>query len=267
MYQIYYQNAARGGGTEVARLSVLLGYADALPKNVEGLLLTSDLQGVAPSWKDGGELQLLGEVLAKELEQYLPDLIHLHSSQVGVILAGDLYSAPEGNKRGATGDVRTVWQTFAERFRWVAGVAGNHDTFGTPREFRRFREIDNIFFLDGDVVTVDSLRIGGVGGITGDPQRTGRRWPEDQYALIELVLENQPDLFVLHEGPSGTDPEQRGNGEVLSRLRGFTSLLTVCGHVHWKQAICATVDSGQILNVDARALLLLSSEKGFTPKL
>jgi hypothetical protein len=50
------------------------------------------------------------------------------------ILAGDLYSAPGGDVRGATGDLRSVWSAFADAFAWVVGVAGNHDLFGSERE-------------------------------------------------------------------------------------------------------------------------------------
>ena len=42
------------------------------------------------------------------------------------------------DKRGGSGDVTGVWLAFADIFQWVAGVAGNHDTFG-PDRIRRVR--------------------------------------------------------------------------------------------------------------------------------
>ena len=122
---------------ESRALPILSGTVDALPDDLSALLIASDLQGVAPSADHGGALALLGEVLAQELRQ-LEDLDLIPPSrQIGVILAGDLFSAPAGDKRGATGDVRSVWSAFAREARWVAGVAGNHDLFGTGREAER----------------------------------------------------------------------------------------------------------------------------------
>ncbi|NPC81792.1 metallophosphoesterase, partial [Pyxidicoccus fallax] len=134
-----YQSAAPRGGAEVRHFPLLRGTVDVLPEGLDALLVMSDLQGVAPHALRDGAVALLGEVLADtlaELGEYgdlpLP-------ANTGVVLAGDLYSDETATVRGASGDVRAVWSAFATHYRWVAGVAGNHDTFGSAREQQRFR--------------------------------------------------------------------------------------------------------------------------------
>ncbi|MDV7390080.1 hypothetical protein RZS08_01950, partial [Arthrospira platensis SPKY1] len=96
----------------------------------------------------------------------------------GALLAGDLYAAPGADKMGATGDVRPVWRAFARHLRWVAGVAGNHDLFGDRGAQAGLAREPGLHLLDGDAVTLDGLRIAGVGGICGRPGKPNRRPPE-----------------------------------------------------------------------------------------
>ena len=60
---------------------------------------------------------------------------------MGLLLCGDLYVRPALDARGGLGDVRPVWRAFARHFRWVAGVPGNHDAFGTPSERTAFANL------------------------------------------------------------------------------------------------------------------------------
>ena len=116
--------------------------------------------------------------------------------------------------------MREVWQAFARRFRWVAGVAGNHDHFGDPRAQARFGREDRIHLLDEDAAQLDGLVVAGVGGIIGDPKRPFRRWADDFLLAIVNVLDLDPDLLVLHEGPDvpRTYPEQVGNAQVRAAI-------------------------------------------------
>ena len=134
LHEWSYLSAAPRGGSEARQLPLLSATVDTLPSELEALIALSDLQGVAPSALDEGAAVLLGEVLADELAM-LAEVGELpHPQHVGILLAGDLFSESSGSVRGASGDVRSVWLAFAERFRWVAGVAGNDDNFGTARE-------------------------------------------------------------------------------------------------------------------------------------
>jgi Icc-related predicted phosphoesterase len=174
---------------------------------------------------------------------------------IGVVLAGDLYSDPGASKRGATGDVRDVWRAFARSFRWVAGVAGNHDTFGASRDRERFGREPGIHLLDGEVVELDGLRIGGVSGIIGPPEKTNRRNEESMLVLLEQVVAASPEV-ILHEGPDcgRGRPGNAAIGQVLARCR---EPLIVCGHVHWPDAVAVSSSGAQVLNATERILLLL----------
>ncbi|MEQ8456021.1 MAG: metallophosphoesterase [Sandaracinaceae bacterium] len=250
--QVPYLNAARRGGVDSCLLPVHLARVDALPACLDALVVTGDLQGVVPSHM-GAESLLLGEALAIELLEL--DAL-AQPARVGVLLAGDLYSAPGGDVRGASGDVTGVWEAFAELYRWVAGVAGNHDRFGAEKDARRLYARPGVHRLDDRALELDGLRLGGVDHIIGNPDKPGRRDAFDFLDTLALVLAEDVDLLVLHEGPSG-GPSQRGNDAIRSHLeRAASGPLTICGHTHW-DAPLAELDGGrQVLNVDARAVIL-----------
>jgi 3',5'-cyclic-AMP phosphodiesterase len=186
---IPYVSAIRGGGSELAALPVLRATVDELPADVAAIVVASDLQGVELTRQPGVVPRLLGEVLAARLGDLaargrLPPL-----DQIGVILAGDLYAAI--SRRGGLGDVRAVWRAFAERFRWVVGVAGNHDHFGSPSDQAQFAGEPRVGLLDASVVTLDGLHIGGVSGIVGDPRRPFRR-SEDELVRASATSTSSP---------------------------------------------------------------------------
>ncbi len=255
IHEILYLNARPKGGADVARLPVLTGRVEGLPPGLDALLLTSDLQGVVPSWASGGAGELLGEALADEIYNLSMAGDIPHTQSIGVILAGDFYSAPGGDKRGASGDVCNVWYAFSTLFAWVAGVAGNHDRFGSERDRRRLESTPNVHILDGDVVELDGLAIGGVSHIIGNPKKPGRRSADDFLASLNRVMAKSPALVVLHEGPNG-DNGQPGQPPIRETLERHRDLLTVCGHTHWPDPLASLGDDLQALNVDARAVIL-----------
>lgn len=252
-HELEYLDAARGGGTQLRRLPLLRGRAEGLPAELDALLVSSDLQGRARA--GDGQLRLLGEVLAveyaalAELEQVPPPAF------TGVVLAGDLFAAPGADRMGATGDVREVWRAFAGGFRWVVGVAGNHDLFGKSQEQARFAREPGVHLLDGEMRVLDGLRIAGVGGICGNPDKPNRRAPESFVSAVRQRLAARPHLLVLHEGPDGGDPALRGNPQLRAAL-GDQPTLVICGHVHWDRPLVTLGRGPQLLNVDARVVLL-----------
>lgn len=251
-----YLNAAPRGGTEVNMLPLLRATVDTLPPDVEAVIALSDLQGMAPHPLRDGAAALLGEVLADELA-FMGEAGDLpHPSRTGILLAGDLYSNDAANVRGASGDVRDVWNAFAAQFRWVAGVAGNHDTFGSPREHERFRQQPHLHLLDGNVIELEGLRLGGVSYIIGRPDKLGRRDQQAQLERIQEVLLQEPEVLVLHEGPDEPTAELRGTGVIRDVLENLPGPLVICGHAHWDTPLATLAHGVQVLNVDARAVLL-----------
>jgi Icc protein len=256
--EVRYLNASPRGRAEVARVPILRAAlrapASPIGEHLDAIVACSDLQGIVPG-RDGAA-QLLGVEVAAVLEELAFDGVLPPAPRTGVILAGDLYSVPEANRRGGYGAVADVWRAFAERFAWVAGVAGNHDDVAGVAELAAADE--RVHLLDGDVVEVDGIRIGGVGGIIGSRQKPGRRVEADQLALIERAIDAELDILVLHEGPVGGEGEregQRGNAAIRELVEAGGVGLTICGHDHWRSPLAAH-DHGQILNVDTRVVVL-----------
>ncbi len=256
VFQLRYKNAKSGGGSVSVMLPVQIAYARGIPKDLAGILVTSDLQGVIGQ-------TLLGQAFAGAFDEHAKKHGLPKSEDLGAILAGDFYSAPTGDVRGATGDVRPVWDAFADRFRWVLGVQGNHDRFeehrsGKPAHYQR----ENANLLDGEVIERDGIRVGGVGKIMGKPSKEGRRTPLSfEESLLEVMLE-EPDIVVLHQGPPGASNRHRGGEPMVGEMLGLPShpgSLVICGHRHWDHALSEFKSGAQVLNVDARAVVLLPS--------
>ncbi|HET9625016.1 MAG TPA: hypothetical protein VFP84_26795 [Kofleriaceae bacterium] len=247
---VHYLSAASRGSTEVERLPIGRGtLAAPLAAELDALIVCSDLQGIVPGPQ--GRSELLGVHVAAALIGLAEDGAIPSAKRTGVILAGDLFSVAAANKRGGYGDVSEVWGAFGGAFAWVAGVAGNHDDVSGVAALG-----DTVHLLDGGVVTLDGLRIGGVGGIIGNPRKPGRRNEVDQLRTIEAVIGQGVDVLVVHEGPHGDDG-QRGNPAIRGAVEAGAVGLTVCGHDHWRAPL-ASHAHGQILNVDGRAIVLVA---------
>lgn len=244
--ELRYLNAAKGGGTELTRLVIERARASGFPDELDAVICASDLQGIVPM-HGRGEARLLGVSVAELLEKLAIDGVLPPAARTGVVLAGDLFSVPEANKRGGYGDVTEVWEAFAAVFAWVAGVLGNHDDLPSPPA--------GVHVLDGDIVTIDGLRFGGVSRIAGNPEKRGRRAEDDQLALIEAVVETGVDVLVLHEGPHGEPAAQPGHDGIRALVEQHRVALTISGHVHWDTPLAAH-PYGQLLGVDARVVVL-----------
>jgi 3',5'-cyclic-AMP phosphodiesterase len=254
-----YLNAGRrSGGYFEDRLPVHVAKVDRLPNDVCALLATADLQGRERFEDgDGGPIRLLGEVLPRRLAaEVLPELELRDTDRVGVLLAGDFYTVPALDRRGGTGDVTGVWRAFADCFGWVVGVTGNHDTFGNPPQ-QRPRFPQHMQLLDGDVADLHGLRFAGIGGIIGNPDRWNRRSEEDYLAVLGLLLERNPDVLLMHDGPDGPQPGQRGQPRVREAMLGAGGGLVIRGHAHWADPFTEFDAAWQVLNVDARVVVLM----------
>lgn len=232
--------ASSGGGRHRVRVPLLCGAVEGLPAGLDGLLATADLQARAPG---PAPARLLGELLAETCR----DLPGLDPARVGVLLAGDLYAAPDAAVRGATGDVGPVWRAFSAAFRWVVGVPGNHDLLGPEAGL-----------LDGGTTERDGLRIGGLGGVLGRPRRD-RPWRRELPEMARALAGLEParlDLLLVHQAPRLPAKHYPGSEAMASLLAPLGPLLVVCGHSHWRAALGELGGGLQVLNVDSRAVLL-----------
>ncbi|MHC4404283.1 MAG: metallophosphoesterase family protein [Planctomycetota bacterium] len=255
--EIPFLNAGRGpGGFYEDRLPVQEAVVDRLPDGVSSIIATGDLQG-RERFQDSpnGRLRLLGEALPSRLAVEVLSSLGLKDNGIGVLLAGDLYTVPALDRRGGSGDVTAVWKAFGDESSWVVGVAGNHDTFGAdPNAPPRFSR--HLHYLDNDRVNIDGLTIAGLGGIIGNPRRPRRR-SEEQYAeCLEALLEHETDVLVTHDGPNDPAHGLRGSPIIREVVERLKPSLVVRGHAHWKQPLSQLSGGVQILNVDARVVVL-----------
>jgi Icc protein len=238
---------SRGGRLAVERLTV-----DKLPAGCDALLAAGDLQGVAPS-PLGGEPVLLGVALADYLGVWAESGLLPPVDRIGVLLTGDLYSAPGADRRGASGAVLDVWLAFAAAgCPMVYGVAGNHDEV-TAAQVAELGP--DVVLLDGDRRGFGGITVAGISGIVGDPGRALRRTEKDLLALIGKLTTTPVDVLLLHEGPTGDRAGQLGRTAVRGTLERRAPALTLCGHVHWDEPV-APLGDGHVVNVDARVVVL-----------
>ncbi|HEY4002042.1 MAG TPA: metallophosphoesterase, partial [Candidatus Xenobia bacterium] len=149
--------------------------------------------------------------------------------QMGVLLAGDLYADPDADQLGVSGDVWPVWSAFWKRFRWVCGVAGNHDRFGAHVSPAASSLAEGMHFIDSGQVDLDGLRVGGVGGIIGKAGRPQRHTEVAQRGRHVRALSPTPQVLIMHEGPDVPVEGLRGRELVREMVDGVGTLV-VSGH-------------------------------------
>ena len=259
VHTIPYEYPERRGKVASASFPIFRAKGSGIPSALGTMIVMSDLQGREPGLNKPVETRrLLGEVVAEEI-QLLSELGEIPSARtIGLLLAGDLFVTQDLSKRGGNGDVRHVWQCFRDRFKWVSGIAGNHDLFGKsvpPSD--NFLSEPHIHYLDSFVVDLDGLRIGGISGIIGKPRKPFRKNEQNFLEAIASVADQNPDIIILHEGPSGMTPDRGGNNAVRDLLERLHPMLVVCGHCHWEECEHEELSNGtQILNAEARAYII-----------
>lgn len=260
MEQFSYQVAAQGGrdakGNRVVNeqfLPIYLGsIKDSKIKDLEYIIVASDLQG---NVLENDEPRLLGEVLPDFLQLLFEiELEEVDRKKVGVCLCGDLYARLD--KRGGLGDVKNVWRAFNEKFGFVVGVAGNHDDFGEPEEFKKFVQEEGIYYLHQQIKKVGNLKIGGISGIIGRPDKPFRNDESKYLKELKKLLLKQPDFILLHEGPNNIHPKLLGNDKIRAMIESSRKNIIFCGHNHWTCSLIEKENGTQILNADAKCFIL-----------
>ncbi|GAA5509084.1 metallophosphoesterase [Novipirellula caenicola] len=263
--EIEFSNAGRGPGDfDNDIVAVHRGYVDSLPDGTAAIVVTADLQGRETFASAAGRpLRLLGEVLPGMLQTDVLPHLGLPPGDIGVWLAGDFYTVPALDKRGGSGDVRPVWNAFAAAFDWVVGVAGNHDTFENGAN--RPRWTSPVHFLDNDQVTIGGVTIAGLSGIPGNPKRRLRRTEDDYAETLRMLLRDEPAITLLHDGPDVPKSGFRGLPRIREIFERSAHTLVVRGHSHWPEPLAELACGTQVLNVDARVVILTESSRSPRP--
>lgn len=259
--EVVYLNAGRKPNQfSHDRLPILKGVVDALPAGLRAIVVAADLQGREPfpNHKHGGPIRLMGEVLPEQLDHILYEHFKIGSlDSVGAILAGDLYTYPDLRGRGGTGDVNSVWRAFADRFKWVAGVAGNHDTFGDQK---RPPNLGNIYFMDETRLKIDGLQFAGLSGVIGNTRKNFRRTHGDFINSLTHCLSAPTDILVMHDGPDAARAGCRGISEAREVIERRKPSLVIRGHKHWPIPLVELRQGIQVLNVEATVVVLIDSD-------
>lgn len=251
-------NSRRGPSPQMLPLHRVV--VDELPGALDALLFLSDLQGRAGF--DRPDV-LSGISIAEQLEMLASTGALPPTKRIGVVLCGDFYAHPPGVRLGGLGDVRPVWHAFADRFRWVVGVAGNHDDFGGAKAARAFSQGDNwaVLDLEGGPLRVDfdGLSISGVSGIVGSPEKPMRRPVDDFEARVREAMQGEVDLFLSHQHPAGLGTRRPGDAALRSCLEDFSGLAAF-GHKPTSEPLYRLGPECTCLVTDGRAFLLLRPE-------
>jgi hypothetical protein len=237
-------NAAR------CELPFFRAFVDGLPDPLDAILAAADLQGVADA--DGKTIGL-GEAVAREIQR-LQETGRLPArDRTAAILAGDLHA------RAGEDDVRPTWLAIKHACRWVAGVAGNHDRFGpvaSPATARDAFDDRDAHLLDGSTVTVNGIRIGGLGGIVGGTDGPWHRRETDYNAALLSLVEHHCDILVLHDGPNVAGTDLPGWPSVRRVLEAGAPVLLIRGHDYWPDPVAELANGTQVLNVEGRVVVL-----------
>jgi Icc-related predicted phosphoesterase len=242
-HELLYRTTGDKGQETFITLPFFKVQVDSMPEGVNSFVATSDLQGRELNKESN---RLVGEAVAEELI-LLQELDEIPSIDL-ILLAGDLYDYPELGKRGGSGIVTSVWNAFAERFKHTIGVHGNHDI--VEDELLN----SNINILDGDVIDFHGLRLGGVGGIIGRSDRHQRKTEDHFTKALKSVTKKDPDITLLHQGPSDNVNEQLGQEFIHQHFEKNGDGLVIFGHCHWDVPYIEIGDN-QVLNVDNRLYL------------
>lgn len=251
-HSLSYWTSGPGGTPNQRELPFFHAKAEGLPDGIGSLVLLSDLQGREYLSENlAGTERLLGEAVAEELS-LLVGLGEIPQIST-VMVCGDLYDYPDCRKPGGTGPVEMVFLALSDVSRELIAVLGNHDTLvSQPRLPAK------ITILDGNVITSSfGLRIGGLGGIVGDPKRYNRRDEDTFIRDMELCTRKCPHILMLHQGPEDKERCRKGNPAITQSLEKSFSGLTLFGHTHWPDCPLIEIGDGQALNLDAKVVVIV----------
>jgi 3',5'-cyclic-AMP phosphodiesterase len=237
-------------------LPVLHGRCSGLPPELDAIVVTGDLQGLSPIPRNGSGPELAGAWVARELTHFSSGGCKIDPTRTGVLLTGGFHADPILKQRGSCGNVDSVWRAFAENYRWVLGVPGARDRFMGRSTVPEPALLGGGNLLAYGVQEVDGLRVAGLGGIVAEAGGPWRLGISDYLARLESLIDEEPDLILLHEAPAGLGGSYTGRAEIRDLLIGRDVQVPVFfGHAFWLRPFL-NLDTLQLVNVDSRVLLL-----------
>ncbi|HEX9060773.1 MAG TPA: metallophosphoesterase [Clostridia bacterium] len=248
---IPYKTVSPGCKIVNSELPIIVGEITGLPPDIHAIVVTSDLQGIVI--KDNKEI-LLGEEVAETLPLFFEIELGINPQNTIVALCGDFYASLE--KRGGLGDVRNIWDRFNTNFKWVAGIAGNHDCFGDKSAFEEFIKTYGILFLEKEFKQIENMKIAGLSGIIGKPDRINRLDKDHYLSILQRLLLKNPDILILHQTPKYPMNNLEGDENITRIIEASNPVIVFCGHYHWSKPLVELKNTTQILNVDSRVVIL-----------
>ncbi|WP_173911892.1 metallophosphoesterase [Acinetobacter sp. Marseille-Q1618] len=241
------------------QLPIYQGEVEGLSHSIDSMVVTSDLQGICHFEHQHSELLgvVLAEILPSMYDIYFPDL---KIQKSWAFLCGDLYANLE--KRGSSGNPIQVWQDFSKHFQHVIGIAGNHDDFG--QDLDQLQKIENIHFLESDIIQLDGIKIAGLSGVIGRIDKNFRRSESDYLKILERFLKQKPDITLTHLSPYFEEYNFLGEVQLTNLLEKYSENLLFCGHSHWETSQAITLKNAtQVLNVDTKVFILINKNRNY----
>jgi hypothetical protein len=241
------------GSTTTAGLPFHHAIVDELPDGLEAIIAAGDLQGVEPMAGRFGAARLLGVFLAAQLDVLRRRGELPSRPNTAILLTGDL------QPRADSADVRGVWLSLADECRWIAGVAGNHDAFGPDQ---RGEHVSAVFdraemqLLDNRVITIGTMKIGGLSGIVGNSAEPWVRAESEFAAAMGRLAGLGPDILLSHDGPNIAGTGLTGWPSVRKALEAAPPTILFRGHDSWKNPLATLANGTQVLNVEGRVVVL-----------
>ena len=247
----YFTTATASTEPSEHELPIYAGTVRGLPAPIRSLVIASDLQGVVGNPSSS---VLLGEAVAEYLEVvyelYFPGFA---SQQALALLCGDLYANP--TKRGASGNPFRVWEAFNTACAATIGIAGNHDDFGS--DLARVQSLDRAQLLTQGTVVTQGLRVAGLSGIIGRPDKNFRLGEAAYLKGVAALLQQTPQVLLTHLSPRIDAKELPGEAQLTAVLAKGPRALVLCGHSHWPTVEPQLLANGtQVLNADSKVIIL-----------
>jgi hypothetical protein len=87
--------------------------------------------------------------------------------------------------------------------------------------------------------------------------RPHRRSDDEYLRVLGTLLEHEPDVLLMHDGPDAPAHRFRGSPLVRDVIEQCDcGTLVVRGHAHWPEPLAELAGGTQVLNVDARVVVL-----------